>query len=60
MPSWSTRQALGPTSRCCIDGLAAQCPGDCIYQDGFHLKTPGAEYYTALITTVLADATLFA
>ncbi len=42
------------------DGLAAQCPGDCIYQDGFHLKTPGAEYYTTLITTVLADAALFA
>lgn len=41
------------------DGLAAQCPGDCIYQDGYHLKTPGAEYYTTLITTVLADSTLF-
>jgi hypothetical protein len=41
------------------DGLAAQCPGDCIYQDGYHLKTPGAEYYTALITTVLGDAALF-
>lgn len=41
------------------DGLASQCQGDCIYQDGFHLKTPGAEYYTTLITTVLADAALF-
>lgn len=42
------------------NGLSSQCPGDCIYQDGFHLKTPGAEYYTTLITTVLADPTVFA
>jgi peptidoglycan/LPS O-acetylase OafA/YrhL len=41
------------------NGLSGGCPGDCIYQDGFHLKTPGAEYYTALVTATFADAQLF-
>ena len=41
------------------DGLAQQCQGDCIYQDGIHLKSTGAAYYTALIETVLADGSLF-
>lgn len=41
------------------DGLAQQCQGDCIYQDGIHLKSTGAAYYTALIETVLADDSLF-
>ena len=30
-------------------GLAGQCPGDCFYDDGFHLRPEGQEYYTALI-----------
>ncbi len=42
------------------DGLAQQCQGDCIYQDGIHLKSTGAIYYTTLIETVLADSSLFA
>jgi peptidoglycan/LPS O-acetylase OafA/YrhL len=41
------------------DGLAQQCQGDCIYQDGIHLKSTGAIYYTTLIETVLADSSLF-
>jgi hypothetical protein len=41
------------------DGLAQQCQGDCIYQDGIHLKSTGATYYTTLIETVLADGSLF-
>ena len=41
------------------DGLAQQCQGDCIYQDGIHLKSTGAVYYTTLIVTVLADSSLF-
>ena len=36
------------------DGLAAQCQGDCIYQDGIHLKSTGAAYYVQLINGVLA------
>ncbi len=41
------------------NGLSGSCQGDCIYQDGIHLKTPGAEYYTALISGTLANAELF-
>ena len=41
------------------NGLASGCVGDCIYQDGFHLKTVGAEYYTALITSAFADPAVF-
>ena len=41
------------------DGLAQQCQGDCLYQDGIHLKSTGAIYYTTLIETVLADSSLF-
>jgi hypothetical protein len=37
------------------DGLASQCQGDCIYQDGIHLKSTGAAYYVQLVTTVLGD-----
>ncbi len=40
-------------------GLASQCQGDCIYQDGYHLKSTGAEYYTLLINNSLADNSLF-
>ena len=36
------------------DGLASQCQGDCIYQDGIHLKSTGAAYYVQLINGVLA------
>lgn len=35
------------------DGLAGSCQGDCLYQDGFHLKSDGAAYYAALILGVL-------
>ncbi len=31
------------------DGLASSCSGDCIYNDGIHLKSTGAEYYSQLI-----------
>ncbi|NND76295.1 MAG: acyltransferase, partial [Ilumatobacter sp.] len=36
------------------DGLASQCQGDCIYQDGIHLKSTGAAYYVQLIDGVFA------
>ena len=26
-------------------GLAAACPGDCFYSDGFHLQPDGQNYY---------------
>ena len=35
------------------DGLANQCPGDCIYGDGFHLKQDGQNFYTQLIADQL-------
>jgi hypothetical protein len=35
------------------DGLANQCPGDCIYGDGFHLKQAGQDFYTQLIADQL-------
>ena len=35
------------------DGLASSCPGNCMYQDGYHLRPVGANYYTALILGVL-------
>ena len=38
------------------DGLSGQCIGDCIYQDGIHLKSTGAAYYVLLIDTVLGDS----
>ena len=34
-------------------GLAAACPGDCFYSDGFHLRTDGQVYYAALIAGAL-------
>jgi len=30
--------------------LANQCPGDCLYDDGIHLKPDGQRYYIGLIT----------
>jgi peptidoglycan/LPS O-acetylase OafA/YrhL len=42
------------------NGLAGSCVGDCIYQDGFHLKTPGAEYYTSLVASAFANPEVFA
>ncbi len=38
------------------DGLAAQCQGDCIYQDGIHLKSTGAAYYVQLIDGLFAQS----
>jgi hypothetical protein len=34
-------------------GLAANCPGDCFYSDGFHLRPEGQAYYAALIDGAL-------
>jgi peptidoglycan/LPS O-acetylase OafA/YrhL len=34
-------------------GLADSCPGDCVYSDGFHLRTDGQVYYAALISGAL-------
>ncbi|RLE20101.1 MAG: hypothetical protein DRJ50_11285 [Actinobacteria bacterium] len=30
-------------------GLTPSCPGNCFYDDGFHLRPEGQEYYVALI-----------
>ena len=30
-------------------GFSASCPGDCFEDDGFHLKSDGRVYYSALI-----------
>ena len=30
-------------------GLVPSCPGDCLYDDGFHLRPDGQDYYVALI-----------
>ena len=27
------------------DGLANECPGDCFYDDGIHLRPAGQQYY---------------
>jgi peptidoglycan/LPS O-acetylase OafA/YrhL len=34
-------------------GLAAACPGDCFASDGYHLRTDGQTYYSALIAGAL-------
>jgi lysophospholipase L1-like esterase len=34
-------------------GLAGNCPGDCFWSDGFHLRPDGQEYYAALIAGAL-------
>jgi hypothetical protein len=31
------------------DGLAADCPGECFYDDGIHLRQDGQNYYANLI-----------
>jgi peptidoglycan/LPS O-acetylase OafA/YrhL len=31
------------------DGLANQCPGNCFYSDGIHLRPDGQQYYASLI-----------
>ena len=36
-------------------GLATQCPGDCLYSDGIHLKPDGQQYYADLIDQAIAD-----
>jgi peptidoglycan/LPS O-acetylase OafA/YrhL len=35
------------------DGLAGQCPGNCFYDDGIHLRQEGQDYYSALIASQL-------
>lgn len=34
-------------------GRAADCPGDCFYDDGFHLRPDGQDYYASLIAEIL-------
>ena len=34
-------------------GLASTCPGDCLYDDGLHLRPEGQDYYARLIASVL-------
>jgi peptidoglycan/LPS O-acetylase OafA/YrhL len=34
-------------------GLAANCPGECFYSDGFHLRPEGQAYYASLIDGAL-------
>ncbi|MEM9747517.1 MAG: acyltransferase family protein [Actinomycetota bacterium] len=34
-------------------GLAGDCSGDCIYNDGIHLKSTGARYYSRLLAGLL-------
>ena len=33
--------------------LAADCPGECFYDDGIHLRPDGQEYYADLIADIL-------
>ena len=33
--------------------LAAECPGECFYDDGIHLRPDGQDYYADLITDIL-------
>jgi lysophospholipase L1-like esterase len=33
-------------------GLAAMCPGECIYADGIHLKPDGQQFYADLINPI--------
>ena len=35
------------------DGLASQCPGNCYYDDGIHLRQEGQDYYVQLIASQL-------
>jgi hypothetical protein len=35
------------------EALSAQCPGECFYDDGIHLRPDGQQYYTNLIADVL-------
>ena len=30
-------------------GLVSSCPGNCLYEDGFHLRPDGQQYYADLI-----------
>ncbi len=41
------------------NGLAGSCVGDCIYQDGYHLKSTGAAYYTSLVTAAFGNPAVF-
>ena len=35
------------------DGLANDCPGNCFYDDGIHLRQDGQDYYSQLIFSQL-------
>ncbi|MBV1894321.1 MAG: hypothetical protein KUG57_09760, partial [Ilumatobacteraceae bacterium] len=37
-------------------GLVRSCPGDCLYDDGFHLRPDGQDYYALLIGNTLGLA----
>ncbi len=36
--------------------VTAECPGECFYDDGFHLRPDGQEYYASLIAEALEPA----
>jgi hypothetical protein len=36
-------------------GLASTCQGDCIYQDGIHLKSTGQQFYADLVNGAILD-----
>ena len=40
------------------DGLAGQCPDNCFYEDGIHLRQTGQDYYTQLIAGQLGHLRL--
>lgn len=35
------------------EALAGDCPGECFYEDGMHLRPDGQEYYAGLIADIL-------
>ncbi len=35
------------------EARSAECPGECFYDDGIHLRPEGQQYYTDLITDIL-------
>ena len=38
-------------------GLSVACPGECLYNDGYHLRPEGQVYYAALIDGALQTPT---
>ena len=50
-----TRCRRGSPTSVLVDwaNLAAQCPGDCFYDDGIHINQNGQNYYSQLIFDAL-------